>query len=58
LTGVELDGRPAAGILRDAQLDEEPEFLQEAGVAVLLARDNAGSRRRMATASFQMVSST
>ncbi len=41
LTEFELDGRPAAAILHDAQLDEDPELLEAAGAVALLARENA-----------------
>jgi signal transduction histidine kinase len=41
LTKFERDGQPAAAILHDAQLDEDPELLQAAGGVALLARENA-----------------
>ena len=41
LTEVERDGSPAAAIVHDAQLSEDPELLQAAGAAVLLAQENA-----------------
>jgi signal transduction histidine kinase len=41
LTEVDRDGRPAAVIVHDAQLSEDPELLQAAGAAALLAQENA-----------------
>jgi signal transduction histidine kinase len=41
LTEVERDGRPAAVIVHDTQLAEDPELLQAAGAAALLAQENA-----------------
>jgi signal transduction histidine kinase len=41
LTEVDRDGRPAAAIVHDAQLSEDPELLQAAGAAALLAQENA-----------------
>jgi signal transduction histidine kinase len=41
LTEVDRDGRPAAAIVHDTQLAEDPELLQAAGAAVLLAQENA-----------------
>jgi signal transduction histidine kinase len=41
ITEFELDGQPAAAILHDPQLDEDPELLQAAGAVALLARENA-----------------
>lgn len=41
LTVVERDGRPAAAIVHDEQLSEDPELLQAAGAAGLLAQENA-----------------
>jgi signal transduction histidine kinase len=41
LTEVERDGRPATAIVHDAQLAEDPELLQAAGAAALLAQENA-----------------
>ena len=41
LTEVERDGRPAAAIVHDTQLSEDPELLQAAGAAALLAQENA-----------------
>jgi signal transduction histidine kinase len=40
LTVVERDGEPAAAIVHDAQLDEDPELLNAAGAVVLLAVEN------------------
>ncbi|MGB0094219.1 MAG: sensor histidine kinase [Solirubrobacteraceae bacterium] len=40
LTKVDRHGRPAAAIVHDTQLAEDPELLQAAGAAVLLAREN------------------
>jgi signal transduction histidine kinase len=40
-TVVERDGKPAAGILHDAQLSDDPELLQAAGASALLAAENA-----------------
>lgn len=65
LTEVDRAGRPAAAIVHDAQLSEDPELLQAAGAAALLAQENAeldaawkesvrelaGSRARLASAS-------
>jgi len=64
LTVVDRDGRPAAAIVHDVQLAEDPELLQAAGAAALLAQENAaletawqesvgeltGSRARLASA--------
>jgi len=41
LTGVERDGRPAAAIVHDAQLSDDPELLQAAGATALLVYENA-----------------
>jgi signal transduction histidine kinase len=41
LTEVARDGRPAAAIVHDTQLAEDPELLQAAGAAALLAQENA-----------------
>jgi signal transduction histidine kinase len=41
MTEVDRDGRPAAAIVHDAQLAEDPELLQAAGAAALLAQENA-----------------
>ena len=41
LTEVERDGQPAAAIVHDAQLAEEPELLRAAGAIALLAQENA-----------------
>jgi signal transduction histidine kinase len=41
LTVVERDGRPAAAALRDVQLEDDPELVQAAGAAALLAHENA-----------------
>jgi signal transduction histidine kinase len=41
LTEVDRDGRPAAAIVHDKQLADDPELLQAAGAAVLLAEENA-----------------
>jgi signal transduction histidine kinase len=41
LAEVDRDGRPAAAIVHDTQLAEDPELLQAAGAAVLLAQENA-----------------
>jgi signal transduction histidine kinase len=41
LTEVDRDGRPAAAIVHDAQLGEDPELVQAAGAAALLAQENA-----------------
>ena len=41
LTEVERDGRPAAVIVHDKQLEEDPELLQAAGAVALLALENA-----------------
>jgi signal transduction histidine kinase len=41
LTAVDRDGRPAAAIVHDIQLAEDPELLQAAGAAALLAQENA-----------------
>jgi hypothetical protein len=41
VTLLESDGRPAAAIVHDAQLDDDPELLQAAGAVVLLAAENA-----------------
>jgi signal transduction histidine kinase len=40
LTEVKRDGRPAVAIVHDAQLAEDPELLQAAGAAALLAVEN------------------
>jgi signal transduction histidine kinase len=40
-TVVERDGKPAAAILHDAQLSDDPELLQAAGASALLAAENA-----------------
>lgn len=41
LTQVERDGRPAAAIVHDSELSEDPELLQAAGAVSLLALENA-----------------
>ena len=41
LTEVERHGRPAAAIVHDKQLAEDPELLQAAGAVALLALENA-----------------
>jgi signal transduction histidine kinase len=41
LTAVERDGRPAAAIIHDAQLAEEPELVHAPGAVALLAQENA-----------------
>jgi hypothetical protein len=41
LTEVEREGRPAAAIVHDEQLTEDPELLQAAGAVALLALENA-----------------
>jgi signal transduction histidine kinase len=41
VTVVERDGKPAAAILHDAQLSDDPELLQAAGASALLAAENA-----------------
>jgi signal transduction histidine kinase len=41
LIEVDRGGRPAAAIVHDAQLSEDPELLQAAGAAALLAQENA-----------------
>ena len=41
VTEIERDGRPAAAIVHDAHLAEEPELLQAAGAIALLAQENA-----------------
>jgi signal transduction histidine kinase len=41
LTEFDLNGRPAAAIVHDVQLDDDPELLQAAGGVALLARENA-----------------
>jgi signal transduction histidine kinase len=41
LTELNRDGRPAVAIVHDAQLSENPELLQAAGSAALLAQENA-----------------
>jgi len=41
LTEVERDGQPAAAIVHDVQLAEEPELLRAAGAVALLAQENA-----------------
>lgn len=65
LTEVQRDGRPAARIVHDQQLTDDPELLQAAGAVALLALENseletawkaslrelADSRRRITTAS-------
>jgi signal transduction histidine kinase len=38
---VDRDGRPAVAIVHDAQLCDDPELLQAAGAAALLAREHA-----------------
>jgi signal transduction histidine kinase len=40
LTVVDRDGSPAAAIVHDAQLSEDPELLQAAGAAALLVQEN------------------
>ena len=41
LTTVERDGLPAVAVVHDAQLGDDPELVQAAGAAALLAHDNA-----------------
>ena len=41
LTEIERDGMPAAAIVHDAELAEEPELLRAAGAIALLAQENA-----------------
>jgi signal transduction histidine kinase len=41
VTVVERDGRPAALLIHDRQLDDDPELLHTAGSVVLLAAENA-----------------
>jgi hypothetical protein len=41
LTEVDREGRPAAAIIHDDQLSEDPELLQAGGAAALLAQENA-----------------
>jgi len=41
LTVIERDGRPAAALVHDAQLSDDPELLQAAGAVALLAAENA-----------------
>lgn len=41
LTAVDRNGRPAAAIVHDNHLSEDPELLQAAGAAALLAQENA-----------------
>ena len=41
LTAVERDGQPAAAIIHDPQLAEDPELVQAAAAVALLAEDNA-----------------
>jgi signal transduction histidine kinase len=41
LTVVEQHGRPAAAIVHDEQLDDDPELLDAAGAVLLLAAENA-----------------
>jgi signal transduction histidine kinase len=41
ITEVERDGHPAAAIVHDRQLSEDPELLQAAGAVALLALENA-----------------
>jgi signal transduction histidine kinase len=41
LTFVERHGRPDVAIIHDAQLNDDPELLQAAGAAALLAAENA-----------------
>jgi signal transduction histidine kinase len=41
LTEIERDGRPAAVIVHDKQLADDPELLQAAGAVALLALENA-----------------
>jgi signal transduction histidine kinase len=41
VTVVERDGRPAAALIHDSQLDDDPELLQAAGAIALLAAENA-----------------
>jgi signal transduction histidine kinase len=63
LTEVERDGHPAAAIIHDVQLSDDPELLQAAGAAVLLAQENAeldaawkGSLRELADSRARLVS--
>jgi signal transduction histidine kinase len=41
VTVVEREGRPAAALIHDAQLDDDPELLQAAGAVAVLAAENA-----------------
>ncbi len=41
LTEVEREGRPAAAIVHDAQLSEDPELLKAAGAVALMSLENA-----------------
>lgn len=41
LTKIDRDGRPAAAIVHDAQLSEDPELLEAAGAVALMALENA-----------------
>ena len=63
LTEVNRDGRPAAAIVHDDQLAEDPELLQAAGAAALLAQENAeldagwkGSLRELADSRARLAS--
>ena len=63
LTEVDRDGRPAAAIVHDDQLAEDPELLQAAGAAALLAHENAeldaawkGSLRELADSRARLAS--
>jgi signal transduction histidine kinase len=41
LTEIDQDGKPAAAIVHETQLADDPELLQAAGATALLARENA-----------------
>jgi signal transduction histidine kinase len=64
LTELCREGRPAVAIVHDAQLSEDPELLQAAGAAALLAQENAeldaawkGSLRDLAESRDELVES-
>jgi signal transduction histidine kinase len=64
MTEVDRDGRPAAAIVHDTQLAEDPELLQTAGAAALLAEENAaleagwkGSLRELAASRDELAGS-
>ncbi len=63
MTVVDRDERPAVAIVHDAQLSEDPELLQAAGAAALLAHENAeleaawrGSLRQLADSRARLAS--